>query len=120
MQINDENFKKSILSALADDDMIKILNYSKDNLTSVSDIIEKFDIAHTTAYRKIKWMIENQLLVVERIKITDDGKKSSLFKSLLSSIKVNYENDAVTVEATRNINPMKSTAQRFFSIGDST
>ena len=63
-------------------------------------------------------MIENQLLVVERIQITDDGKKSSLFKSMLSSIKVNYENNIVTVEATRNVNPMKSTAERFFSLGD--
>ena len=41
MLIHDENFKKSILAALADDDMIKILNYAKDNLTSVAEIIEK-------------------------------------------------------------------------------
>lgn len=118
MLIHDEKFKKSILTALADDDMIKILNHAKDNLTSVTEIMEKFDIAHTTAYRKIKWMIENQLLVVEKIKITDDGKKSSLFKSVLSLIKVNYENNVVTVEATRNVNPMKSTAERFFSLGE--
>ena len=118
MLIHDEKFKKSILIALADDDMIKILNHAKDNLTSVTEIMEKFSVAHSTAYRKIKWMIENQLLVVEKIKITDDGKKSSLFKSMLSSIKVNYENNVVTIEATRNVNPMKSTAERFFSLGD--
>jgi predicted transcriptional regulator len=118
MLIHDEKFKKSILTALADDDMIKILNHAKDNLTSVTEIMEKFKIPHSTAYRKIKWMIENQLLVVEKIKITDDGKKSSLFKSMLRSIKISYENNMVTVESTRNINPMKSTAERFFSTGE--
>ena len=118
MLIHDEKFKKSILIALADDDMIKILNHAKDNLTSVTEIMEKFGVAHSTAYRKIKWLIENQLLVVEKIKITEDGKKSSLFKSMLSSIKVNYENNSISVEATRNVNPMKSTAARFFSLGD--
>ena len=63
-------------------------------------------------------MVENDLLVVEQIKLTDDGKKSSLFRSTFSSVKVNYENGEVHVEMIKNANKMKPIAERFFSLGE--
>jgi predicted transcriptional regulator len=118
MLIQNSKFKQSILTALADEDMVKILNSTQVSTKSVNDIIREYNIAHTTAYRKIKWMVENDLLVVEQIKLTEDGKKSSLFKSTFSSAKVNYENGEVHVDMIKNANKMKPIAERFLSLGD--
>ena len=38
---------------------------------------------HTTAYRKIKWLVDEKLLVVDKVLINDEGKKYSLFHSVL-------------------------------------
>ena len=120
MLIRNSKFKRSVLTALADEDMVKILNSTQNQTQSVNDIIREHEIAHTTAYRKIKWMVENDLLVVEQIKLTEDGKKSSLFRCAFSSAKVNYENGEVNVEMVRNANKMKQTAERFFSLDGGT
>ena len=116
MLVQNSKFKGSVLTALADEDMVKILNSTQKQIKSVNDIIREHNIAHTTAYRKIKWMVENDLLVVEQIKLTEDGKKSSLFRCAFSSAKVNYENGQVSIEMVKNANKMKQTAERFFSL----
>jgi DNA-binding transcriptional ArsR family regulator len=118
MQIKNENLKKAILTALADKEMLQILNSAKEKLVSGNEIIKKFDIPHSTAYRKIKWMLENELLEVEKMDFTEDGKKFSLFRSTISSASVKYEGEEVTVEAERSVNVVENTTKRFFSMED--
>jgi len=91
MIIKSEKLKKAILTALADKEMLDILNESMDNLVSGTDIVKKFDIPHSTAYRKIKWMIDNELLIVIKMEFTDEGKKYSLFRSTIRSVNVSYD-----------------------------
>lgn len=116
--IEDDKFKSAILTALADKDMLNIINTSQKKLVSGRDIIKLFDIPHSTAYRKIKWMLENDLIVVEKMQFTDDGKKFSLFKSTVSSVNIKYDQHHVTVEAITNTNIFEGTAERFFSLED--
>lgn len=118
MFIQNAKLKRSVLTALADDDMVNILNSTQDELKSVIDIIQEYNIAHTTAYRKIKWMVENDLLIVEKIKLTDDGKKASMFKSTIRAVKINYENRQVNIKTLRNSNKITATAKEFFSLDD--
>ena len=117
MEIKDKNLKNAILSALADEEMIKILNSTKDEAKSSIMIMKLHDISHSTAYRKIKWLLDNGLLVVERIEITDDGKRFSLLKSTLESVQVTYE-DEVKILIKENVNKVKLTAKQVFSIED--
>ena len=116
--ITNEKLKQAILAALADKDMLDILNLSQKKLTSVSDVRQKYDISHTTAYRKINWMLENNLLIVKKMEFTDDGKKFSLFTSTLSSIIIKYEQNIVTVDAVKNINILQDITQKFFSLDE--
>lgn len=118
--ISNEKLKQAILVALADKDMLNILNLAQQKLTSVSDVRQKYDISHTTAYRKINWMLENNLLVVKKMEFTDDGKKFSLFTSVISSIIIKYEQNAVTVEATKNVDVLQNITQKFFSLDEQT
>ena len=118
MIIKSEKLKNAILTALADKEMLNILNASMDNLTSGIDIVKKFDIPHSTAYRKIKWMLENELLIVVKMEFTDDGKKYSLFRSTIRSVNVRYQKNQVTVESSENVNPIENTTKNFFSLRD--
>ena len=62
MIINNNELKQNILTALADKEMLKILNLSMYNSKSVNDIIRESDISYTTVYRKIKWLLDKEYL----------------------------------------------------------
>ena len=96
--------------------MVSIINSTMNETKSVYDIIMETKMPHTTAYRKIKWLVEQNLLVIDRISISDEGKKYSLFHSVYRSIVVKYENNEIKIEAERNIEPVNRLAERFFSL----
>jgi len=104
------------LTALSDEDIVKIFNSTKQNSKSVPTLMKLYNISHSTIYRKIKWMLDNNLLVTDKIEIREDGKKFSLFKSTIKSIKVNYDDDNVTIEIQENTNRLDLAAKEFFSI----
>jgi hypothetical protein len=56
------------------------------------------------------------LLVVDKIEITEDGKKSSLFRTVLKSFKIKYEYNNVVIEAEQNYDTLKRITEKFFSI----
>jgi DNA-binding transcriptional ArsR family regulator len=101
--------KKAILAVLADPEMVSIINSTMNETKSVYDIIMETKMPHTTAYRKIKWLVEQDLLVIDRISISDEGKK---YRSTV----VKYENNEIHIEAERNIEPVNRLTERFFSL----
>jgi len=56
------------------------------------------------------------LLVVDKIEITVEGKKSSLFRTVLKSFKVKYEYNNVSVEAEQNFDTLKKITEKSFSL----
>ena len=52
MIIQSQRVKKAILTALADEEMTKILNTIMNHSKSIADITRENNIAHTTCYRK--------------------------------------------------------------------
>jgi len=116
MIISNQKIKKAITIALADEDIMKIMNSVTDESKSLRSIMIERNIAYTTAYRKTKWLLNQSLLVVDRFEITPDGKKSSLVRSTLRSIAVKYEEDGtVSVEAEENVNALKKVMKNFLS-----
>jgi predicted transcriptional regulator len=111
-----DRFKHAILTALADIEMVKILECAAFRPASVNEVIKDTGISHSTAYRKIKWMLEEGLLFTERISITDDGKKFSLFRSTLKSIITKYDQGKMSVQVEYNIDVVERTAERLFSL----
>ena len=116
MIIKSQRVKKAVLTALADEEMVKILDSARDQAKSVRDIITEKNIPYTNAYRKTKWLVAEKLLVIDKIIITQEGKKFSLFRSVLSSITVKYESNEILVEAEQNFNPKIKLMERFFSL----
>src|ERR671927_1843295 len=96
--VKDHTFRHAILSVIADNEMMMMLDCATFRSKSVNDIIRETAIPHSTAYRKIKWMLEQGLLFTEKIDITLDGKKFSLFRSTLNSIVTKYDQGKMTVQ----------------------
>jgi CTP-dependent riboflavin kinase len=116
MIIDRDRFKQAILTAVADKEMVKIMDCATIRSKSVSDVIKETGISHSTAYRKIKWMLEESLLFTDRIEITPDGKKFSLIKSVLRSINIKYYQGKMAVEAEYNVDVLEKTVERLFSL----
>jgi predicted transcriptional regulator len=116
MLVQSQRTKKAILSALADEEMTNILNSIMDNSKSIADITRENNIAHTTCYRKIKWLINEGLVRVDKIVITPEGKKFSLYYSVFKSVNVKYESSNVIVEAEQNSDVIKKRMAHFYSL----
>ncbi len=116
MIINNNELKMSILSALADKEMLKILDLSMYTSKSVNDILRDSDISYTTVYRKIKWLLDKELLVVDKINISPEGKKYTTFRSVLKSIIIRYKQNEIIVEAEKNVDLVGKMGGHFFSI----
>jgi hypothetical protein len=58
------------------------------------------------------------LLIVDKIRITQDGKKSSLFRTVLKSFSVKYDYNEVIIEAEQNVDTLRKITERFFSLNE--
>jgi hypothetical protein len=76
--VQSQSAKKAILTTLADEEMVKILDSVMYHSKSIVDISREKNISHTTCYRKTKWLLNECLVIVDKIIITPDGKKFSL------------------------------------------
>lgn len=90
MIISNQKIKKAITTALADEDMLKIINSVTDESKSLRSIMTERNIAYTTAYRKTKWLLNQSLLVVDRFEIHQMAKNPAWcdphFVQLVSSM----------------------------------
>ena len=85
---------------------------------SVNQIVHETNVSHTTAYRKMRWLVEEKLVIVDKIEITEDGKKSSLFRTVLKSFNVRYEYNNLVIEAEQNVNTLRKITEKFFSLDE--
>jgi|SRR6516164_6827886 hypothetical protein len=112
MIVKSHRLKRAILAALADEEMVKIMNCVMYNSKSFNDIIlENNDIPRTTTFRKIKWLLNEHILIVDKVIII-----ISLYHSTLKAISVRYENKGVIVEAEQNFDIAKKWIENFFSL----
>ena len=71
---------------------------------------------HTSVYRR--QLVEEKLPILDKIEITEDGKKSSLFRTVLKSFNVRYEYNNVVIEAEQNVDTVRKITEKFFSLDE--
>jgi DNA-binding transcriptional ArsR family regulator len=116
--LKSEKIKRAVLTALADSEMVKILDAAMHQSKSVIQIVRETGVSHSTAYRKIKWLIEERLLIIDKTEITQDGRKFSLFRTILKSFNVKYEYNKVVIEAEQNLDTIRKITENFFSLSE--
>ena len=103
MIITNEKQKEAILNALLDDYSRKILDATIDNSKSITEIIREQNIPMTSTYRRVKLLMDNKLIKVERSMVTEDGKRYYLYLSSIKSASITYNEGELIVEITPNI-----------------
>ena len=103
MIITNEKQKEAILNALLDDYSRKILDSTIDKSKSITEIIREQDIPMTSTYRRVKLLMDNKLIKVERSMVTEDGKRYYLYLSSIKNASITYNEGELIVEITPNI-----------------
>ena len=103
MIITDEKQKKVILNALLDEYSRKILDSTIDEAKSITDIMREQDIPMTSTYRRVKLLMDNKLVKVERSMVTDDGKRYFMYLSSIKDASIKFNKGELIVEITPNI-----------------
>ncbi len=120
MQVAEEERKKAVLRALLDDQSRLILKSTMLVPKSVIDITREQGIPVTSAYRKVKELKGFGLLKVERVVITDDGKKYELVRSAIRSARVQFDSGTLDVDVTANVEADEKMVKRFFTLREVT
>jgi len=97
MRQNNTVFYNAILNALSDEQVMSIINCTRDTAKTMNQIMKETNMSRTTTHRKIQSMLKNQVLVVENFIITSDGKKCKQFRSRIWGITVKYEGNNMYV-----------------------
>ena len=103
MIITNEKQKEAILNALLDDYSRKILDSTIDKSKSITEIIREQNIPMTSTYRRVKLLMDNKLIKVERSMVTEDGKRYYLYLSSIKNASIKYNEGELIVEVTPNI-----------------
>ncbi len=116
--IEDTGLRKALLDALASDEESRILESALLKGKSVLDLIRECDIPHTSAYRLVNEMKQDGLLVVERLVMTEDGKRYAIYRSAFKSIQAKFGEGGIRVEAEANPVTTDRVFRIFYSLPD--
>ena len=105
-----------ILTVLADEELRDIFNLIKEKPVSAQEILRFTKLPHTSFYRKINWMLDNNLVIIDSVKETKDGKKYSLFRAIFDDITIKLQRDVITIEAIPTVDLAALTVNEFFDI----
>lgn len=102
MLIHDVALKKAILQAMADDCSLAILKSTTDKPASAMEIIRACSLPPSSVYRRISEFVDVGLLTVERMVITKDGKKFSLYRSTVRDVRAEYRLGEIDLSVSFN------------------
>ena len=87
------------MQGLADEYSRKILLSAIPAAKSVEDMSRENDIPLSTCYRRVHELLDAQILVVEKIIVTPEGKKYELLRSAYRAVNVSFDGGVMNVEA---------------------
>jgi len=98
IHIKDPELSKIFLESFADQDKKSILGSVMDESLIISNIIDSCKIPQTSGYRKINYLIDHGLLVVNGFELAQDGKKIKKYETIFDNVKVDIVKNDVAVK----------------------
>lgn len=103
MQILDEDKARTMIQILSDKYSRSILFSTTLGPKSVEEVSRETKIPISTCYRRIHDMRVLGVLVIDRIVLTNDGRKYEVYKSAIKDARINIEGGKMSVEAEPNV-----------------
>ncbi|MDA4135405.1 MAG: winged helix-turn-helix domain-containing protein [Thaumarchaeota archaeon] len=111
-----QSMAHSIMEALADRFSAKIMTFATEEARTVEEISSAQGIPLSTCYRRIQELVDEGLVLVERIVITESGKRYATYRSCFRSFRISADRHGVVVEAELNEDVMEKIRNRRLSI----
>ena len=102
MEITNPVTANALVQALGDEYSRKIMLATIPSPKSVEDLSKEGEIPLSTCYRRVHELVDAQVLLIDRIIVTNDGKRFELVRSAYRSVQVDLENGAMKVNAIIN------------------
>ena len=102
LQITDPTRVQALVQSMGDEYSRKIMLSAIPAAKSVEDMSRENDIPLSTCYRRVHELLDAQILVVEKIIVTPDGKKYELLRSAYRAVTMSFDAGVMRVEATVN------------------
>ncbi|MDG7006832.1 MAG: hypothetical protein JRN06_01155 [Nitrososphaerota archaeon] len=102
MEISEPSRIQALVQGLADEYSRKIILSAIPKAKSVEDMSRDNDIPLSTCYRRVHELLDSQILVVERIIVTPEGKKYELLRSAYRAVNVTFDGGVMKVDALIN------------------
>jgi DNA-binding Lrp family transcriptional regulator len=102
LRITGQQVQDAIIRALADEYSRRIILKTVEKAISVEELSHTLSIPISTCYRRVNEMREVGLLTVEKTIITDDGKKSELYRSAFRGINLQLHKGEIIVDVELN------------------
>jgi DNA-binding Lrp family transcriptional regulator len=102
LEIVDPSRVHALVQGIADEYSRKIILSGIPKAKSVEDMSRENDIPLSTCYRRVHELLDAQILVVERIIVTPEGKKYELLRSAYRAVNISFDGGAIKVEAVIN------------------
>ena len=91
-----------IAEAVSDEFSRRIMSSSVARGMTVDEICDEEGIPQSTCYRRIRQLVDEGAMVVERIVLTTSGKRYAVYRSTFSRLDVKLENGVMSAHATLN------------------
>ena len=102
MEITDPARVQAVIQSLADEYSRKILLSTIPSAKSVEDISRENDIPLSTCYRRVHELLDAQIVVIDRMIVTAEGKKYELLRSAYRMVTVSFVNGTMKVDVVIN------------------
>ena len=102
MEITNPVKVQALIQSLADEYSRKILLSAMATPKSVEDMSRENDIPLSTCYRRVHELLDTQILVIDKIILTQEGKKYEMLRSAYRAVTVSFENGVIRVDAIIN------------------
>lgn len=100
-----ENIVNDTIGPLADDYSIRILSATQEEGKTVRELSKELDIPIATCYRRTGELLNAELLINERKKLTQEGKRAIVLRSNVSRVEVSFKFEDDELKVT--IEPVK-------------
>lgn len=115
VRVDEEEMRSRVMKALSNPDLRKMLVLLNDEPKSVSSLANVMNIPLSTAYNHVHELVEAGLTAVERVIITDEGKRHEVYRSVAKEVRTYIESGNLVVE----ILPDEDEASRFYRLWSS-
>lgn len=93
---------KNVVKALSDESSRRILASTVAEGKTVQDISTEKGVPLSTCYRRARELVDEGLLVVERIVVTGDGKRFAVYRSAFKDIQLTSDLDSLSLSVALN------------------